>query len=175
MTERRKNQSEEWTYFTLLFIYFITVNTYRFCISVIGYINVQIIVIGSKKMNIGWSLVINTQNYSSLSPPTLIYSPVVFVCQAKWWIWCYDWSDRLSVKLPAKGQLNKFWWENNRDLLTWASQLKEGAQALTFLPFVYLLYFVIDCKCFVPCLPLFKGSSHRNLKASFGPPFPINQ
>ncbi len=43
MTERRKNQSEEWTYFTLLFIYFITVNKYRFCISVIGYINVQII------------------------------------------------------------------------------------------------------------------------------------
>ncbi len=26
MTERRKNQSEEWTYFTQLFIYFITVN-----------------------------------------------------------------------------------------------------------------------------------------------------
>ncbi len=39
MTERRKNQSEEWTYFPLLFIYFITVNKYRFCISVIGYIN----------------------------------------------------------------------------------------------------------------------------------------
>ncbi len=39
MTERRKNQSEEWTYFTQLFIYFITVNKYRFCISVIGYIN----------------------------------------------------------------------------------------------------------------------------------------
>ncbi len=30
MTERRKNQSEEWTYFTLLFIYFITVNKYWF-------------------------------------------------------------------------------------------------------------------------------------------------
>ncbi len=43
MTETRKNQSEEWTYFTLLFMYFITVNKYRFCISVIGYINVQII------------------------------------------------------------------------------------------------------------------------------------
>ncbi len=40
MTER-----EEWTYFT----YFITVNKYRFCISVIGYINVQIIGIGYKK------------------------------------------------------------------------------------------------------------------------------
>ncbi len=40
-TERRKNQS-----FTLLFIYFITVNKYRFCISVIGYINMQIIGIG---------------------------------------------------------------------------------------------------------------------------------
>ncbi len=25
--------SEEWTYFTQLFIYFITVNKYRFCIS----------------------------------------------------------------------------------------------------------------------------------------------
>ncbi len=49
MTERRKNQSEEWTYFTLLFIYFITVNKYRFCISVIGYINMQIIGIGYKK------------------------------------------------------------------------------------------------------------------------------
>ncbi len=46
MTERRKNQSEEWIYFTQLFIYFITVNIYRFCISVIGYINMQIIGIG---------------------------------------------------------------------------------------------------------------------------------
>ncbi len=46
MTERRKNQSEEWIYFNLLFIYFITVNKYRFCISVIGYINMQIIGIG---------------------------------------------------------------------------------------------------------------------------------
>ncbi len=49
MTKRRKNQSEEWTYFTLLFIYFITVNKYRFCISVIGYINMQIIGIGYNK------------------------------------------------------------------------------------------------------------------------------
>ncbi len=32
-TERRKNQSEEWTYFNLLFIYFVTVNKYGFCIS----------------------------------------------------------------------------------------------------------------------------------------------
>ncbi len=32
-----------------LFIYFITVNIYRFCISVIGYINMQIIGIGYKK------------------------------------------------------------------------------------------------------------------------------
>ncbi len=46
MTERRKNQSEEWTYFNLLFMYFITVNKYRFCRSVIGYINMQIIGIG---------------------------------------------------------------------------------------------------------------------------------
>ncbi len=44
-TERRKNQSEEWTYFTL---YFIIVNKYRFCILVIGYINIQIIGIGFK-------------------------------------------------------------------------------------------------------------------------------
>ncbi len=58
MTERRKNQSEEWTDFTQLFIYFITVNKYRFCISVIGYISMQIIgiVIGYKKINIGRSL-----------------------------------------------------------------------------------------------------------------------
>ncbi len=46
MTERRKNQSEEWTYFSLLIIYFIKVNKYWFCISVIGYINMQIIGIG---------------------------------------------------------------------------------------------------------------------------------
>ncbi len=49
MTERRKNQSEEWTYFTQLFMYFKTVNKHWFCISVIGYINVQIIGIGCKK------------------------------------------------------------------------------------------------------------------------------
>ncbi len=35
--------------FTQLFMYFITVNKYRFCISVIGYINVQSIGIGYKK------------------------------------------------------------------------------------------------------------------------------
>ncbi len=40
-------ESEEWT--SLLFMYFITVNKYRFCISVIGYINIQIIGIGYKK------------------------------------------------------------------------------------------------------------------------------
>ncbi len=58
MTERRKNQSEEWTFFNLLFIYFITVNKYRFCILVIEYINMQIIgiVIGYKTINIGRSL-----------------------------------------------------------------------------------------------------------------------
>ncbi len=49
MTESRKNQSEDWTYFTQLFIYFITVNKYRFCILVIGYINVLGIGIGYKK------------------------------------------------------------------------------------------------------------------------------
>ncbi len=41
--------------FTLLFTNFITVNKYRFCISVIGYIIIQII--GNKKINIGRSLV----------------------------------------------------------------------------------------------------------------------
>ncbi len=41
-TERRKNLSEEWTDF-------ITVNKYRFCISVIGNINMPIIGIGYKK------------------------------------------------------------------------------------------------------------------------------
>ncbi len=44
----KMTESEEWTYFTLLFIYFITVNKYRFCISVIGNINMQIIGIGYK-------------------------------------------------------------------------------------------------------------------------------
>ncbi len=44
--------------FTLLFIYFIKVNKYRFCLSVIGYINIQIFGIGYKKIYIGRSLVI---------------------------------------------------------------------------------------------------------------------
>ncbi len=39
---------------------------------------------------------INTHHFSSSSPPTLICSPV----------WHYDWSDRLSIKLPEKGQLS---------------------------------------------------------------------
>ncbi len=39
----KTTESEEWTSL------FITVNKYRFCISVIGYINMQIIGIGSKK------------------------------------------------------------------------------------------------------------------------------
>ncbi len=56
MTEMWKNQSEEWTYFTQLFIYFITVNKYQFSISVIGNINMQIIDIVIKKQNIGQSL-----------------------------------------------------------------------------------------------------------------------
>ncbi len=38
----------------VLFMYFITVNKYRFCILVIGYINIQIIVIGYK--NLYWSI-----------------------------------------------------------------------------------------------------------------------
>ncbi len=57
MTERRK-KTKQIMDFNLLFIYFITVNKYRFCISVIGYINMQIIGIGIgyKKINIGQSL-----------------------------------------------------------------------------------------------------------------------
>ncbi len=38
-------------------------------------------------------------------PLTLIYSPVWLVCRTKWQDLCYDWSDRLSVKLVAKGEL----------------------------------------------------------------------
>ncbi len=53
------------TYFTQLFIYFITVNKYQFCISVIGYINMQIIGIGNKKIYIGRSLILR-QYYSFL-------------------------------------------------------------------------------------------------------------
>ncbi len=34
-------------------MYFIAVNKYRFCISVIGYVNMQIIGIGNKKIYIG--------------------------------------------------------------------------------------------------------------------------
>ncbi len=40
------------------------------------------------------------------SSPTLIYSPVWFVCQTIWQILCYDWSDRLSITLLAKGELH---------------------------------------------------------------------
>ncbi len=47
--EKNKAKNGLTLYFTLLFIYFITVNKYRFCISVIGYINIQIIGIGYKK------------------------------------------------------------------------------------------------------------------------------
>ncbi len=50
MTERRKNGGR--MDFTQLFIYFITVSKYQFCISVIGYINMQIIGIGYKKIYI---------------------------------------------------------------------------------------------------------------------------
>ncbi len=28
-----------------------------------------------------------------------------FFCQTKWQIWCYDWSDRLSIKLMVKSDL----------------------------------------------------------------------
>ncbi len=49
MTERRKNQSEVWTYFTQLFIYFITVIHIVYAYLFVGYINMQIIGIGYKK------------------------------------------------------------------------------------------------------------------------------
>ncbi len=76
MTGRRKNQSEEWTYFTQLFIYFITVNKYRFSISVIGYINMQIIGIGIgyKKINIGRSLIRTWLSADKSSSSTLTES-----------------------------------------------------------------------------------------------------
>ncbi len=54
---------------------------------------------------------VNTQFYairihfSSLSPPKLIYSPVWFVCLARWWILRYYWSDRVSIKHFENGQL----------------------------------------------------------------------
>ncbi len=74
MTERRKKQSEEWTYFTLLFIYFITINKYRFCISVIGYINVQIIGIGYKKINIViYNFSYRDIRFCSYRPPLALY------------------------------------------------------------------------------------------------------
>ncbi len=58
MTERRKKQNEVCSYFTQLFIYFITVNKYQFCISVIGNINMQIIGIG-----IGYKKSISVDHY----------------------------------------------------------------------------------------------------------------
>ncbi len=45
---------------------------------------------------------VNTHNFLSSSPPMLIYSPVWFVCQTKWEIRHYDWSDCLSIKLPMQ-------------------------------------------------------------------------
>ncbi len=62
----KMTESEEWTYLT-------TVNKYRFCISVIGYINMQIIVIGYKKINIGRSLLttpsVSTTCHAKLQTP----------------------------------------------------------------------------------------------------------
>ncbi len=49
---------------------------------------------------------VNIHHFSSLSPPKLIYSPVWFDCRTLWWILCYDCSDCLSIRLPAKGQLH---------------------------------------------------------------------
>ncbi len=47
----------------------------------------------------------STHYFSSLSSPKFIYSLVWFACRIKWRICRYNWLDRLSVKLPAKGQL----------------------------------------------------------------------
>ncbi len=49
----------------LLSIYFITVNKYRFCISIIGYIKVQIIGIGYKKIQTGRSLLFSVLDYEN--------------------------------------------------------------------------------------------------------------
>ncbi len=50
---------------------------------------------------------VNTHHFSNSSQLTSIYSLVWFVClsEKKWQIWLYDWSDCLSIKLPAKGKL----------------------------------------------------------------------
>ncbi len=45
----------------------------------------------------------SVHNFSS--PLTLIYSPVWFICPTKRQIQHFDWSVRLSIKLPTKGQL----------------------------------------------------------------------
>ncbi len=64
--------------FNLLFIYFITVNKYWFCISVIGYINVQSIGIGYKKINI--DRVRHFDHLSSYFTPCAKHLGVIFDC-----------------------------------------------------------------------------------------------
>ncbi len=109
MTERWKKQSEVWTYFTQLFIYFITVNKYQFCISVIGNINMQIIGFGNKKkIYIGRSLVLCTQQNgrtASALPDKQGFFQTLLLCvslkpgwmtpyQTKRYIcWTFSWSD----------------------------------------------------------------------------------
>ncbi len=56
-------------------------------------------------MNIRRYLVSIVENVSSSSQLMLIYSTVWVVYWTKCQIQHYDWSDRLSVKLLAKGQL----------------------------------------------------------------------
>ncbi len=107
MTERRKNQSEEWTYFTQLFIYFITVNKYRFCISVIGYINMQIIGIGfgyKKNTNIGRSLA-KIPLYVVLHFLKQFQTKKHFPQRSEWlqmWYWFYSSANVYIVQIAQK-------------------------------------------------------------------------
>ncbi len=112
MTERRKNQSEEWTYFTLLFIYFITVNKYRFCISVIGYINEQIISIGKKKKSISVDHYLLWQSGASESATVCVISLSICYWLFKWGVlhecvyeWVSEWvseRERARVRVTAQ-------------------------------------------------------------------------
>ncbi len=53
-------------------------------------------------------------------------STVWFVCWTKWQIWRYDWSDGLSIKLPAKEQMiNKDHWESDEAVQQYPALLLE--------------------------------------------------
>ncbi len=94
MTERRKNQSEEWTYFNRLFIYFIRVNKYRFSISVIGYINMKIIGI-----DIGYKKSISVDHYWMFCAFLYEWSGFVYVSQRAW---CLRWLQHLPSQWGHK-------------------------------------------------------------------------